>query len=81
MIWRNRRFTRALSILMVIVMSYGVAAVLVGTTGFNHEAAAQSGGTVPGQSQGNKNDSEFWRAIRNGAQGSGGRPARPAVRS
>ena len=74
----NRRMARILSVLLVIVMSYSLAAVLVGTFGVNQEAAAQSGGTVPGESLGSTSDSEFWRAIRKGAQGSVSTPDKTA---
>lgn len=78
MIWRNRRIAKALSVLLVVVATYGFAAVLVGTGVVNHEAAAQTGGAVPGQTLGNKNDSEFWRAIRKGAQGTVSTPDKKA---
>jgi len=69
MILRSKSLSRVLSVLLVIVFAYGVAAVLVGTGGFNQEAAAQTGGAVPGETLGNKSDSDFWRAVRNGTRG------------
>jgi formate dehydrogenase subunit gamma len=59
-------------------MSYGLAAVFVGTAGLNQEAAAQTGGAVPGKTLGNQSDSEFWRAIRRGAQGNVSTPDKAA---
>jgi len=78
MIVRSKGLARALSVLLVIIFSYGVAAILVGTAGFNQQAAAQTGGAVPGQTLGNTSDSEFWRAIRKGAQGNVSTPDKMA---
>jgi formate dehydrogenase subunit gamma len=51
------------------VAVYAMAVTLTGSPTFDHHAAAQSSGTVPGQSLGNSSDTEIWRAIRRGKQG------------
>lgn len=78
MILRKKRIWRVLSAFLVIVFAYSVAAVLVGSGGLYPEAAAQSGGTVPGQTLGNTSDSEFWREIRKGARGTVSTPEKQA---
>ncbi|MHA1598486.1 MAG: formate dehydrogenase subunit gamma [Alphaproteobacteria bacterium] len=49
---------------IAIVLLLGLVLSLAGNV-----AVAQENGNVPGQSLGNVNDSELWRAIRNGTQG------------
>ena len=55
---------RIATLLAVLTMLAGAAVALDPTP-----AAAQTGGQVPGDSLGSTSDSEFWRKIREGAQG------------
>ncbi len=56
--------------LMAIVLIYAVGAGLTGSLTLDRPAFAQAPGEVPGNSLGNTSDSEFWRAVRSGEQGS-----------
>jgi formate dehydrogenase subunit gamma len=67
---RTKTVLRHLSFLVACVaVLYAAAATLTGSPSLDGAAVAQTGGSVPGQSLGNTSDTEFWRAIRRGAQG------------
>ena len=68
MTWTNfRRFLGALS--LVLAVAYGATAGLMGSPVLDAPAAAQTGGTVPGNWSGSTSDTELWRAIRKGVRG------------
>ncbi len=56
--------------LMAVALIYAVGAGLTGSLTLDQPAFAQAPGEVPGNSLGNTSDSEFWRAVRSGEQGS-----------
>lgn len=56
-------------LLALAVLIYAAVAALTGSPTLDHAALAQTGGAVPGQSLGTDSDTEIWRAIRRGAQG------------
>ncbi len=58
------------SLALALVVAYGAAAGLSGSPFLDSPAAAQTGGSVPGNWSGSASDSEYWRAIRKGAKGS-----------
>jgi len=62
-------FASLAPVFLFAALLYGVAATLTGSPSIDNAAMAQTGGTVPGDSLGATSDSEFWRAIRRGAQG------------
>lgn len=60
------------------ILSGGIGLSLDGP-GFVSAAAAQESGTVPGESLGATSDTDFWRAVRQGASGSVSIPDRKAA--
>lgn len=59
-----------LAALALCVFALGLVLALPDEGSLVPQVAAQEGGTVPGAPLGNTSDSEFWRQIRGGAQGS-----------
>lgn len=67
---RTMTVLRHLSLLMTLAaLLYATAATMTGSPSLDGAAVAQTGGTVPGDSLGSTSDTDFWRAIRRGAQG------------
>lgn len=71
-------FASLAPLFLFAALLYGVAAALTGSPSFDNAALAQTGGSVPGDSVGNTSDSDFWRAIRRGAQGNVSSPDKMA---
>lgn len=69
MSYRTHRIGRGLSVFLVLVFAYAFAGTFMASPTLDNTAAAQSGGTVPGQSLGSSSDAEIWRQIRKGKQG------------
>jgi formate dehydrogenase subunit gamma len=57
------------SILFSAAVIYGLALGLTVSPALEHGVMAQNQGNVPGDALGNRNDTDFWRQIRRGAQG------------
>ncbi len=57
------------SAFMMVAVIYSAGAGLTGSLSLTNPAVAQQEGNVPGNSLGAASDSEFWRAVRNGDQG------------
>ncbi len=76
---QSRRFTVSFSaILFLLAVAFGAAVGLTGSPVLDNAAVAQAGGKVPGSALGNTSDSELWRAVRRGAQGSVSTPDKQA---
>ena len=54
---------------LVAIIAVTVAGAVSVVPGFDGPAIAQDSGQVPGEALGNTSDSEFWRQLRGGAQG------------
>jgi formate dehydrogenase subunit gamma len=54
---------------LVAMLAVTVIATVSVLPGFDGSAVAQDSGQVPGEALGNTSDSEFWRQLRGGAQG------------
>ena len=68
MTWSNLRQILG-TLAIALVVAYGAAAGLTGSLVLDSPAQAQTGGAVPGNWSGNVSDTELWRAIRKGAEG------------
>jgi formate dehydrogenase subunit gamma len=62
-------FASLTSLLFLVALFYAAGAVMTGSVVFDNAAVAQTGGTVPGDALGSTSDTDFWREIRRGAQG------------
>ncbi|MEK9673384.1 MAG: formate dehydrogenase subunit gamma [Rhodospirillaceae bacterium] len=69
MTWSNlRKLAGALA--LVLFVAYGAAATFTGSATVDvAQAAAQSGGEIPGSPRGGLSQSEMWRAVRGGIKG------------
>lgn len=68
-----RRYGRAVRVGLaglILALIVGGAGLFLGYGSFDQPAFAQEGGQVPGNAQGSDSDSDFWREIRGGIQGS-----------
>jgi formate dehydrogenase subunit gamma len=68
MTWSNLRQILG-TLAIALVVAYGAAAGLTGSLVLDSPAQAQTSGAVPGNWSGNVSDTELWRAIRKGAEG------------
>ncbi len=59
----------AVAVFLLTAFGYGFLAGLTGSWRLDGAAVAQTAGTVPGNALGATSDSEFWRAVRRGTQG------------
>src|SRR5690554_3545636 len=68
---RRARWTlRAAAAAAILTLIAASAMLLTGITPLEHPALAQESGDVPSAALGIDSDSDFWRAIRGGVQGS-----------
>jgi formate dehydrogenase subunit gamma len=56
------------NLIVAVAIAAAVGAITIAWPGLAETALAQQSGEVPGQAQGVQNDSEFWRAVREGQQ-------------
>ena len=64
----TRQLLRVTTLLLVLTLGGGPVP-MGGVSFLDNAASAQTGGNVPGRSLGNTSDSELWRALRKGSQG------------